>query len=94
MPVDTPTKRKIVKQAYAKGADKAQVAQEHGITLNTLYGWKSELSTNGSRKATRPTNGRTNGHSNDFLVQLRTERERLQTRIAAIDTLLEQYEKH
>jgi transposase-like protein len=94
MPVDTPTKRKIVKQAYAKGADKALIAKENGISLNTLYSWKSELSTNGSRKATRPTNGRTNGHSNGLQAQLRAERERLQTQIAAIDALLGQYEKH
>jgi transposase-like protein len=90
MPVDTPTKRKIVKQAYTKGADKEKIAKENGISLNTLYSWKSELSTNGSRKATKPTNG----HSNGLRAQLRAERERLQARIAAIDTLLEQYEKH
>jgi transposase len=91
---DTPTKRKIVKQAYTKGADKEKIAKENGISLSTLYSWKSELSTNGSRKATRPTNRSTNGHSNGLQAQLLAEREKLQTRITAIDILLDQYQKH
>lgn len=95
MPVrkfDETKKREILDLAYAPGADKAVIAKENGITLSTLYGWRTDLK---PKKATRPpSNGHqkaAKGPNSDFLALARAERARLQTQIEALDTLIANY---
>lgn len=89
---DDRKKLEIVKEAYAEGADKHAIAKKYGITLSTLYGWKSDFGGNSKPKLASNGNGKPQLTSREaFIAAVQDEKDRLQARIVALDSILEQY---
>ena len=96
MPHSAQEKLEIVRKAYADGADKEKVAKEAGVSLSTIYGWKSEFS---SEKKPTVSSGK-NGHApkikiskDDFVARVTDEKNRLLARVAALDAILDEYSR-